>query len=391
MTIVNYVKHDLGWFSFFPRVVRLCTFKVGVLPESTWYERFFLNLRLFGTLPNFSLERAKETIQALRILGEQIKVDTADSRVDGVHLRASSIKAKIEEMGGSWDRVGDQLVIQGPSRPSDEWQSYFQVLSKIFGRVEMREGKEVIITSDHAPLIPFGENNRKTECVLFAKLARTFAMDKYEIAYFLGKGLDVCVYDIRGAMDSIGYPSEAGVYHDIESVGSYLFDQKGYEPAKTLIYGSCGESFTAAHLFKKYHDQGINLFFQNAPKSLGSVISKINFIARWIFKLVSWVIQAPITSMCDKELEDFFNSEAKIKSLARRDNGYVVIAKTQGDTTASEKEIDEMAALFEEKGSEVALLASRPEDGMPNGETDPHLSHPIRNPKLQESILKTIF
>lgn len=393
MSSVSYIKHDLGWLSFFPRVVRLCTFKVGVLPKSTWYQRAFLSARCFGTLPDFSLDRAKETIAALKTLGEATKLTTEDkeAKIGAIHLEAATIRTKIEELGGTWEKVGEKIVIQGPNRPSWNWSEYYSVLKKVFQNEEVLDGKTVLVTSEGAQDIPFGEEDKKTECVLIANLAKTFALHKSEAAYFLGKGLDVCVYDVRGSLDSLGYPTEAGVYHDIDAVGDFLFKTKGYEPAKTLIYGSCGESFTATHLFKKYHDQGINLFLQNAPKSMDSVLNKINFIARWIFKLVRWCIQAPFSSQCNKSLEDFFNSEAKIKSLAKRDSGYVIMAKTEGDTTAPPEEVDDMASLIREKGSEVEVLSNGATEGLPKGSTDPHLANPYRNPRFQATINQMLF
>ena len=83
----------------------------------------------------------------------------------------------------------------------------------------------------------------------------------------------------------MGYPSEAGLYNDIDAVADKLMES--YSPDKICIYGSCGESFSAIHLFRRFHSQGINLILDTAPASLNRVISRINRLAAYLFPPVS--------------------------------------------------------------------------------------------------------
>ncbi len=394
------VQHNIGWFSIFPKIVRLCVFKFAILPLSTIYQRFFLNrfhnnaagAGFCGFSQNFDTLRAQKMVDALKALGGKehfLTPQDREARLQVIQLKVCDIKEKIEELGGSWKKEGDRIIIEGPAQKSPAWDTHYNtVLKKIFSKEE--NGK--LITSEYAKSIPFKENERKTECALLAKLGKSFAMSKLEIAYFLGKGIDVCVYDTRGILNSEGYPSEGGLYNDIEAVGEFLFEKEDYSPSKTCISGSCGESFTAMHLFKKYHAEGINLFLQNAPDSLGSVIKRVNVIARWLFGFSQKYVQAPKESNCSKAPEDNFDSMGKIKGLKPRQMGYVILTKTVGDDMAPESEVDNMAKKLKEKGGVVTVLENRAEDSQARpGHTDPHLADPVRNPKLQPAIHQLLF
>lgn len=395
----NPAAYDLYWFSFLPRIIRLCVYKFAILPFSTFYERFFLNRfhnhaagqGYLGCLQNYDISRAQESVKALKTLGGKehfLIPKDREAKLQVIQLKVSEIKKKIEELGGFWGKEGSKIVIRGPKNENPEWKEYYENGLKQIFRNEIEEnGSKVLVTSECAENIPFSVRTRKTDCILLARLGKSFAMSKFEISYFLGKGIDVCVYDTRGVLNSLGYPSEGGSYNDIDAVGDFLFKEQKYSPSKTCIFGSCGESFTAIYLFQKYHDQGINLFLQNAPDSLQSVISKVNVIARWIFSLYKGYIHAPQNSECSKTREDDFNSMKKIEGLKTRNKGYVILAKTLGDEMAPTSEVDTMANKFKEKGSCVLLLENRAEDSRARlNHTDPHLAHPLKNAKLQFSI-----
>jgi hypothetical protein len=397
--------YDLGWFAFIPRILRLCVYKFGIWGDSTFYERFFLNrfhntaqgLGFFGCKQNYDNLRPQGMVEALKNLGGKehfLVPKDGEAELQVIQLKCSDIHKKIKNLGGTWTKEGDKIVIRGPQAGSDDWsQFYTDVLKKIFKKEGRDDQGSFLITSESAESIPFNSwRRRKTDCAIFARLGKSFTMSKTEIAYFLGKGIDVCLYDTRGVLNSKGVPSEGGLNNDIEAVGEFLFQQQGHQPKKTCIYASCGESFTALHLFSKYHKEGINLFLQNAPASMGHVLGRINWIARRVFYSYQVYVQAPKGSESAKGLQDGFDSTAKIEALGKRNSGYVILAKTPGDDTAPCEEIDAMGEKLRFKGSSVTVLESKAEDSMARpGHTDPHLADPIRNPKIQPAIHKVLF
>jgi len=395
------VTYNYSFFAFLPRIIRLCVFKFAILPSSTFYERFFLNRfhnnaagqGFGGCSQNFDALRAQKTVDSFKKLGAKehfLTPQDREAKLQVMQFKVSDIKKKIESLGGSWLKDGDRILIKGPKQETPDWKEYYETaLKKLFTNEKIENGSKILITAENAGNVPFQSFwGRKTDCVLLARLGRSFAMSKLEISYFLGKGIDVCAYDTRGVLNSEGEPSEGGLYNDIEAVGDFLF--QSYSPKKTCIYGSCGESFTAIHLFKKYHRLGINLFLQNAPASMGSVIKKINWIARSLFQFSGKAINAPKNSTCRNQKEDGFDSSAKIDSL-NQGSGYVILAKTIGDTTAPPEEVQEMGDKLRKKGNFVSILKSDPKDSQSRpGHTDPHLAEPIRNPHLQAAIHQQI-
>ena len=79
--------------------------------------------------------------------------------------------------------------------------------------------------------------------------------------------------------------------------------------------------------------------------------------------------------------------------MAEVRKGYVLLAKTEGDTTAPPDKIDEMADLLRERGNDVEVLGNKivVDSMLQKGLTDPHLAHPIKNPSLQGVIIEKLF
>ena len=238
-------------------------------------------------------------------------------------------------------------------------------------------------------------SEKRIDCVLFAGFSKSFVMKKRKIGFFLSLGLDVCVYDPRGFLNSEGYPTEGGLYCDIETVGEELF--KEYNPGRVCLYGTCGDSFPAFHLHKSYQGQGLNLILENPPQSLDSSIQKIGGVARKIFNANSRYLQAPEDSLTKKLYqEDQFNSHEKISSLPERrqtDLGFVVLVKTEGDTIAPPEEVDQLASLLEARGNSVHVYENKAEDcEMPdNLKGDTHMASPIRNLSLRAKYGAVIY
>ncbi|MCH9614635.1 MAG: hypothetical protein SP1CHLAM54_14020 [Chlamydiia bacterium] len=337
-----------------------------------------------GTAGNYDATRATSAAEMLVDLGglnERITPSDGEARLQMITLSAAGLRESIEALGGRWVHRGEEKFILPPVAPSLAWTTFYTNLRRLFPHEEVRDGQVALITATHTPNSP-----RTTDCMLFARLGKSFVMNKTEIGYFLGKGIDVCVYDTRGVLNSAGYPSEAGLYNDIDAVGDHLF--RTYDPARVCIYATCGESFTATHLFTRYHARGISMLLENAPASLENVMSRINWIAQQMFLWCSSCIQAPPTSRCHSTEEDLFNSAAKIQALPRSDSaGRVTLLKTTGDDMAPGPEVDAMAASLRQTGCTVTVLTNTPPDDL----EDPHLANPLRNPLIDQRVTTSLF
>lgn len=395
------VTHHLRWFSFIKRLVRLALFRFSALSDASFYEWFCFNrLRnalsgrgIFGCGANFDPSRAQKVTDLLIDLGGEIHCIVPSDRealLQVIKLSVSSLKKKIEKLGGFWGKIGDQIVIKQPRHPSSQWKRFYQEsLKKIFSEVEIN-GSMRLVTSTNAEHIPFGKGERKTECVLFSSIGQLFAMKKLEMGTFLGKGIDLIVYHPRGSFGSKGYASIEGLNNDLEAVGR--FAQKFYQVNKLCIYGACGESFPGFHLFAKWHAMGVNIIFDNAPISLNRVIGKIHVIAAWFFRLVENEIHAPPTSKCFEQKDDF-DSLKKIEQLQKEENGgYVALIKTPGDHLSPPEDIDRMGELLKEKGNRVLVLENDPKKALKKGgNQNPHWANAFRNPDIEAELAKLML
>ncbi len=400
------VTHQLSWFAFLERIVRLAVFKYAVLPFSTCYQRFFL--RRFqnhfagygycGYKSYFDETRAQSMINTLREFGGEVRwiiPKDGEARLQMVHLTVSSLRKKIESLGGSWEKQGGDIAIRPPKKLTPEWnQFYCDHLKRVFPIKKIDEEGESLVTAVGAEKIPFNENI-KPECILFSSFAGPMVMKKHELAFFLGQGMDICIYDGRGLFNSQGYATEEGRYNDIDAVADELLNHyRG--PEAITIYGSCGESFPATYLFKKYHAEGINLIFVNAPLSLERALERTNKVAFWIFKFFKNIIRAPLRSNCRHVPGDGFDTYKKLTELSNYREGkygYALLINTEGDEMAPPEEVEEMGKMLGEKGNFVVVLQNHSEDcpvrrGLEN---DAHLSDPLKNPYLKSKIIETLY
>ena len=68
------------------------------------------------------------------------------------------------------------------------------------------------------------------------------------IAIFAGLGLDVFIVDYRGYGRSEGRPGEQGTYRDADAAWRYLVSERGFDPARIVIFGRSLGGAVAARL-----------------------------------------------------------------------------------------------------------------------------------------------
>ena len=393
----------LSWFSGF---VRLAVFKDGIYQEGSWLQRFllerwrnhFAGSGYCSRRRNFDPIRAESMCKSLEKLGgEREQLTTQDGAViDSMLVKASSLREKIKTLGGDWkkDSTGTQIVIVPPETPSQGWNDLYKELQRLFGKEKEFDKKLSLVTASNANTEYFNQDG-DPKCVLLARLGQKYVMDKTNIAYFLGMGLDVALYDPRGApktfedggkTSTVEHPSELGVYLDIEAAKNRL-EKAGYKNSQITAFASCGESFSASYLYCK--NPGINLFMCNQPASLDRAIFRIHTIARKVFQWLSGALYKNGVSRDGNE--DGFNSLQKMKDLPMGSQyGKVTLIFTTNDPMAPHQDFMDMERELSQKASKVEILENDPKHNPGRG-GDVHLSDPLKNSNLQEAIQKALF
>ena len=408
---ISWISHKSVACSPLARAVRLAVFKYGVLSvgcfEKTLLNSFQRKLSghgFFSKSGNFDLPRAQNTVRTLIELGGEeftIYPKDGEAKLQVIKIKASILREKIEDFGGLWQKEKNKFVIREPESKTLAWDEFYKKLKRLFPDEQIDDDGRFLVTSENVETVQlmevneFNEDLRKTQCVLFSGFSKSFAMKKNLASYFLGKGIDVCFYDPRGILNSEGYITEAGLYNDIEAVGDFLVNDKlagSYDPRHVCIYGSCGESFPAVKLFKKYNTRGINMILENSPGSLDRVISRLGFVVSKIFGFYSDYIKSPLESSCNATTEDNFDSIKTLKEIENSEiSGYVVLTKTKDDKIAPPEEIAGMAKILRKFGYDVRELENDPESSLKEGLDDHHLTSPIRNPHLQSAFVRALF
>lgn len=104
------------------------------------------------------------------------------------------------------------------------------------------------------------------------------------IRLFHDMGLSVLIFDYRGYGKSTGEPSEAGIYRDAETVWQYLTMQRGFTPARIVVFGESLGAAVAAHLAAQ-HQPGA-LILASAFTSLPDLAADLYpyLPARWLVR-----------------------------------------------------------------------------------------------------------
>jgi hypothetical protein len=401
------VEKEPYFFNLLARIIRVCVFKFAVI--KSFFERFLINryqnamvsgslCKYMGNIDDVRVDQSAKILEDLGAKSVYIVPEDKKACVDTMLIKASTLKEKIESFGGKWEKRGSELVIVPPEKKSKDWNEFYKnTLLKMYWDEETRDGKKVLVTSKNANLhSDIDDPDKKTNCVFFSNLAISYALRRRRIAYYVGLGLDVCLYDPRGIRKSEGIASEKGIYLDTEAAASYLFDHLGYLPEKTAIVASCGATFAGTHLYRKYHDLGkrINLVFEHSPLSMQHVVNRQG----WLVSLIAKNACSYIKDSDDPDhLQDGLNTLEKfetIKPVTTDDKGYAVLMYTVGDSTTPKSDVVTYGELIERSGRLKAyVLRNDPRDVAKHNEqiVDPHILYPFLNPKIQEQMLRVMF
>ncbi len=130
-----------------------------------------------------------------------------------------------------------------PDMPGRELEATPAAIGLAYESVELQAGDGVRL---HAWFIP-AEHPRATVLFCHGNAGNiSHRLDSIRLLHSLG--LQVLIFDYRGYGESLGSPSEAGTYRDVDAAWRYLLDVRGIPAGEIIIFGRSLGAAVAADL-----------------------------------------------------------------------------------------------------------------------------------------------
>lgn len=198
---------------------------------------------------------------------------------------------------------------------------------------------------------------------------------------------DVICYDNPGTWKSTGTPSEGSYYLAGETMVEKAINTFGYDPKNIWMDGFCGGGGIAVHLYKQYHDRGVNLFLQNSYDKLYNLICQQPFPARYLAPYAIDGVKSADPKVEALVDEDGFDSEGKLINLkGKPKGGNALIVNTKGDRTVDPKSHERLVAAAQEVAVDVCPIMNE----HPDKTKDPHREEVVDIPVTWKKIMAYI-
>ena len=225
---------------------------------------------------SFDPIRAQKSLDRFIELGAKARFVTpqdGEGKIQMMTFQAQDLETRIQALGGSWKRRQVQgkevFAIEPPQDQGEQWLSFKEKLSHF----HWKEEEGVIITCDHAELVP---DNADKRCFLYAhSTSNCFASAWKRAGFYIGAKQDLAYFDNGNTWKNKGRsPSEEAFYLEIEAVYSTIKDK--YPVENLWVGGSCGGAPVAAHLKRLLHEKGINFFAEQSFADLDDFVKPIS-------------------------------------------------------------------------------------------------------------------
>ncbi|KPK32256.1 MAG: hypothetical protein AMS24_04625 [Chlamydiae bacterium SM23_39] len=271
----------------------------------------------------YSKKRMEKTYETFKKLTGKIEsLELENGNIEYLSIKAEDFQKKVKSLGGTFVVIENKRYIKPPENPDENWNKFYtSLLDMKFWTEEIRDNKKHLLISDY-----FKKNKViSVNHTFFPTLKRPLHMYKRKIAFFLGNGLDIFIYNTRGLGNSKFKNeaiTEASCYYDAEQISKHFF--KNNNPENTLIVAECHTCLIGTYILEKYYDQGINNYFEKFPLSKDHFIDKLFENDYPIFKPIQKILIYLITKSIQeyknkknypKINEDGFNSLKKLNSL----------------------------------------------------------------------------
>lgn len=183
---------------------------------------------------------------------------------------------------------------------------------------------------------------------------QSMSMARKYLWLHLAAGYDVTIWDPRGTAESEGRASEGGYYLDAEAVFQHTLSQ-GYEIPRIYIYGFCEGAAVAAHLKRKYHEQGVHYIAGNPYTSMKDVVEGFGWLGRIGARHGLKALQDPNL----KVEQDGFDNVAKFTDLPRS-NGKFIFLDTDPDTMMPRGTVQKLCATIGKAGPHFQITRTLP-------------------------------
>ncbi|NGX38429.1 MAG: hypothetical protein K1000chlam2_01602, partial [Chlamydiae bacterium] len=230
-------------------------------------------------------------------------------------------------------------VLLPPEKPTEKWKAFYQNTLLKSGleqaAITLHNGKTVngfILKQLHEknPIRPkegqaFIHLNSPTESIGMAK-----AGILRELFEFRG---DVLCVDYPGTRESGGFPSEGSYYLAAETVVEKATKEYGYAWKDLWFMGFCLGGSIAIHLWKKYHDKGVNMIAENTPDSMKNILTSLMFPVNWLAPIGLNAIHSRDPLIRENIEQDGIDNIRKLESLKGKEKkGTCIFINTSNDT-----------------------------------------------------------
>ncbi len=385
-----------------------------------WYKGGCLDTQRRLTFDPYRLDQAFGTLEAIG--GSRFPVFSKDgTKLDTMLIRFADVENRIREMGGQIAKCMpitiEETVQEGKERTyhckkghhpsgtneyvdiilpfgeSTKWGNFYNTvllgLGLEKGEIQMPSGEIVhgLIVKHWNSVNP--SRPKPGQCFIRCNApTESYPMAKRDVLRRLfGTQGDCLLFDYRGTWKSEGVPSEGGYYIDAETMVDKAINEYGYKPGDIWADGFCLGSGVAMHLFRKYHDLGINIFVQNPFDSMlrtfktqlfpGNILGPLG-----ISEIRSW---DPFITQSAKE--DCFNSVGKLEGLqGEPKKGTAIIVNTDTDTTVPANAHARLATAMGQVAEKCFTTNYRHPDRNKNGHSADILSDPLLWNKVVSQI-----
>lgn len=342
--------------------------------------------RLCGGDRGFDPQIAQRSLDRFVALGAKTQFVTprdGKGQVQMMTFQAKDLEAKIQALGGAWERRSVQeknvFAIVPPLHPGEDWDALQENL-KVF---RWREEEGMLITCESADAV---DSNAPSRCFLYAHALYTcFAQEWRRARFYIGAKQDLCFFDNGNTWQNSGRPpSEESFYLEIEAVYNQIKDE--YSIDRLWVGGFCMGAPVGAYLKRLFHDQGINFFAEQSFPDLDDFVKPMSpFFAPRVKGVLS--DQALVQTIANPPPSCQFGVERLWAGLSKYEgsHGKVILVQVEDDERVKPEAYQRYLALAQKINTNVTHLVYT------SLETSPHTDQFFRYEDPCREFLTAVF
>ena len=369
----------------FGYILRIAVFQLGTL-KTRGAAYFIRTYQYFAQDKGpFDIERLFRSKKLLiEFGGIEATVFPADGKAEikCMTFRSSDFFAYIEQLGGCKEIIqyeGEERTVIIPT-PNKNSEHLFSKLQK-FHLPLIDIGSRQAILLPPAPIL---EPNQVPPFILRSHSpGRSMYTERRFLGQHLATGYDVCLWDPRGTIESLGTASEGGYYLDLAAVFDHMVQLK-VPPHRIYLSGYCEGAGVNAYIKKEYHDRGVHFIAENPFHNLLSVVKHVSILGQLFGSFAFPELQAKDPAIKSRVNQDGFDIEAKFSNLPVSEGKFILI-HTNTDRCIPKNAIQRLRASIGNAGPYIEI-----ERIHPNPKIDGHMQPPTEDLNVWRRYIEVV-